>query len=107
MLPSGCTTSCRWSSWHLRPATPVSVGSPSAGRIDETALSCNQIDQAADSDAWRQLGAALSTLGTALDTTIRLRADGADEDVTAEAVTVVNRSRADLQRALYTVRQTS
>jgi hypothetical protein len=76
-------------------------------RLDNVAIGAQQQYAEGRGDAWKQLGATMSTLASTLDTNLRLRAQQQpDPTLIAQSTDVVNEQRAALQQWIAVLRPT-
>ncbi len=75
-------------------------------RLDEMAMAAQRHAAGSGGPAFREVAAGISALGQAIDTSCRVRSQaGVDPEVAAETVSVVNRHRGELQRAIDAARR--
>jgi hypothetical protein len=89
------------------PAAAQSRWNVERGRFDQLVIDLRATSPSQRNPAvWESLAAAVATLGSSLDTAVRVRATAdADPDLAREAVAIANGHRSDLQRALITAEQ--
>lgn len=98
-------------SLELMAASPTSAGQRWATertRLDNIAIGAQQQYSAGNDANWQPFGQTVSSLASAIDTNLELRAqDPPNQQLVAESTDVVNRNRATLQQLIYALRQTT